>query len=176
MEEGKLAERRGKFFPYDMYYGALWGYNNNYGLTVRIAYGGPDPTKKSEDPSDGITEINLVGLSIKPAHLRRLADNMIPYLYDKLTPEDREAFLKKLAEPRNEPDMEGIDLMAKYDPESGLFERVSAHELVKFLRDLRDMPRRSSVGNPKKKLEGCVYADMRQLYTFEPSPKRKRSY
>ena len=90
MKEGLLRELKGKVFPYDSYTGALYGFNNFYGATCRVARGGVSPTAVGEDPNTDIIELNIVGLVVKPIDLRSIYNNMVPHLYDRISEKDTE--------------------------------------------------------------------------------------
>lgn len=164
MKEGLLSERKGKIFPYDAFISALYGFNNYYGVTARVARGGTDPTMVGEDPKNDIIELNVVGLSVKPEDLRSIYDNFIPYLYDKISDDDRKAVMEKIACERQESDMTGVDPMKKYNVEKRVFECLNRQEVVKILRDIRDMPLRTSINKPPIKIEGIIHVDKRVLY------------
>lgn len=164
MDEGLLSERKGKIFPYDSYTGALYGFNNFYGATYRVARGGTDPTAVGEDPNKDIIELNIVGLVVRPEDLRSIYDNMIPHLYDKISEKDTGVLWKKITEERTEPDMAGIDPIKKYHQEKGVFECLNRKEVVKILRDLKEMPERTERSKAPRKIEGIIHVDNRKLY------------
>ena len=65
MKQGLIIERKGKLFPYKFYQGALFGFNNFYGATVRAAVGGTDPTAVGDDPKNDIIELNVVAIYVE---------------------------------------------------------------------------------------------------------------
>lgn len=167
MEQGLITERQGKIFPYQFYQGALYGFNNFYGATCRVARGGTDPTSVGDDPKTEIIELNIVGLTVKPEDLRSMYDNMVPYLYDKISEEEYEIVLKKIAEERPEPDMAGIEPIKKLNRDKNIFECLNREEVIKILRDLRDLPERAARNKPKRKIEGIIHVDKRSQYYTE---------
>ena len=167
MEQGLITERQGKIFPYQFYQGALYGFNNFYGATCRVARGGTDPTSVGDDPKTEIIELNIVGLTVKPKHLRSMYDNMVPYLYDKISEEEYAAVLEIIAKERPEPDMAGIEPIRKLNRNKDIFECLNREEVIKILRDLRDLPERAARTKPRIKLEGIIHVDKRALYFSE---------
>lgn len=167
MEQGLITERQGKIFPYQFYQGALYGFNNFYGATCRVARGGTDPTSVGDDPKTEIIELNIVGLTVKPKDLRSMYDNMVPYFYDKISEEEYAAVLEIIAKERPEPDMAGIEPIRKLNRNKDIFECLNREEVIKILRDLRDLPERAARTKPRIKLEGIIHVDKRALYFFE---------
>ena len=167
MEQGLITERQGKIFPYQFYQGALYGFNNFYGATCRVARGGTDPTSVGDDPKTEIIELNSVGLTVKPKDLRSMYDNMVPYLYDKISEEEYAAVLEIIAKERPEPDMAGIEPIRKLNRNKDIFECLNREEVIKILRDLRDLPERAARTKPRIKLEGIIHVDKRALYFSE---------
>ena len=167
MEQGLITERQRKIFPYQFYQGALYGFNNFYGATCRVARGGTDPTSVGDDPKTEIIELNIVGLTVKPKDLRSMYDNMVPYLYDKISEEEYAAVLEIIAKERPEPDMAGIEPIRKLNRNKDIFECLNREEVIKILRDLRDLPERAARTKPRIKLEGIIHVDKRALYFSE---------
>ena len=167
MEQGLITERQGKIFPYQFYQGALYGFNNFYGATCRVARGGTDPTSVGDDPKTEIIELNIVGLTVKPKDLRSMYDNMVPYLHDKISEEEYAAVLEIIAKERPEPDMAGIEPIRKLNRNKDIFECLNREEVIKILRDLRDLPERAARTKPRIKLEGIIHVDKRALYFSE---------
>ena len=167
MEQGLITERQGKIFPYQFYQGALYGFNNFYGATCRVARGGTDPTSVGDDPKTEIIELNIVGLTVKPKDLRSMYDNMVPYLYDKISEEEYAAVLEIIAKERPEPDMAGTEPIRKLNRNKDIFECLNREEVIKILRDLRDLPERAARTKPRIKLEGIIHVDKRALYFSE---------
>ena len=167
MEQGLITERQGKIFPYQFYQGALYGFNNFYGATCRVARGETDPTSVGDDPKTEIIELNIVGLTVKPKDLRSMYDNMVPYLYDKISEEEYAAVLEIIAKERPEPDMAGIEPIRKLNRNKDIFECLNREEVIKILRDLRDLPERAARTKPRIKLEGIIHVDKRALYFSE---------
>ena len=157
MEEGLLLERKGKLFPYDSYTGALYGFNNFYGATCRVACGGPSPTAVGEDPEKDIMELNIVGLTVKPEDLKRVPDNKVSYLYDEIDIDDYEALLNKIEKQRSEPDMAGVNPIKKYNHKIEIFECLNRDEVIKILRDLSEMPHRIPSKKPAIKIESIIF-------------------
>ena len=91
-------------------------------------------------------------------------DNMVPYLYDRITDEDYESILKKIALERTEADMCGVEPIKKYNIEEKLFECLNRDETIKILRDLKEMPLRTPVKEAPKKIIGIIHKDKRGKY------------
>ena len=164
MKEGLLLERKGKLFPYKAYAGAIYGFNNFYGATCRVARGGSEPTKIGENPKEDIIELNIVGLTVIPEDIIRLFNNDVPYLYDKINEQDYARVFDKIKAERHEPDMAGIDPIKKYNSERNVFECVNRIEAIKILCDLAEMPLREPSKKPRMKLEPIIYHEKLSKY------------
>ena len=164
MKQGLIIERKGKLFPYKFYQGALFGFNNFYGATVRAAVGGTDPTAVGDDPKNDIIELNVVGIKIKPEDLRSMYLNLVPCMYDKISKEDHAAVMEKIAAERPEPEMKGVDPIKKYNKDKGVFECLNNKEVTKIMRDLLEMPQRTAVSKPKLKIKYSIHSDKRSIY------------
>ena len=105
--------------------------------------------------------------TVKPEDLRSMYDNMVPYLYDKISEEEYAAVLEIIAKERPEPDMAGIEPIRKLNRNKDIFECLNREEVIKILRDLRDLPERAARTKPRIKLEGIIHVDKRALYFSE---------
>ncbi len=163
MKEGILHEQKGKIFPYDVFAATLYGFDNGYCALCRVAIGGTDPTKKGENPGD-IIELSFSGMTVLPKDLAALYDNKVRYLYDSFGDNEVETMLEKFSQERKEEGMEGVDPMKKYDSERKMFEGLNHAEMVKILRDLRELPPRKRIKDAPRQLIGCVYKDSQSTY------------
>ena len=157
MKEGLLFNIDGNVFPYDDFAASLYGFNNNYGALCRIARGGMDPTKVGEKSHDCI-EVKVVGLDASPKDLMLLYENTVAYAFNDLTNREMDEVIKNIKQERKEHDMKGILPINKFNKEKKVFECVNHAEMVKILRDIKDMPERALPKEVSTILANCLYS------------------